>query len=291
MTASHVRHPAPINQFYHLEQDGPGLPWRKTTPWNDVIAGHDFDAEDCMAAEGVVILDAHTSGRIHSTAHAIRLASGDLKGGIGVDDVQTAAEKLYGQSILTPRDFSRSDAVHAVRGERRHVGFGVQYNVLPDSIQYQLPGNFAHAMGLDDIRDSDGYGLIYDSLGTGPVWRPLSGIWAAAEKLATMNGRSAGQLFAMVSASRPALATGRFEATLPADAFFTYDVTGYVKGSGGGRVVDRDPHTRGHTDVVPVSAPPANSTRWTGHPSRRLVQIMKGVFAGSCIAASYAQPV
>jgi hypothetical protein len=295
MTTSHVEHPDPINQFFHLAQDTPGGPWRKTTPWNDVILGHDFDAEDCMAAQGVVMIDAHTGGRIHSTAHDVRLASGDTKGGIGVDDVQRAAMRLYGLSILTPADYSWADTIHSIRSERRHVGVGVQYNVMPDSVQYQLPGIFPHAIGLDDYRDSDGYLLVYDSLGTGPVWRPQSAVRAAAEKLATENGRSAGQLFAMVSASRPALDTTVYRADLPDYAFWVYttDNRPFSDTRGvryDGTITGRKDYVRGGGSSVPVLPPTGHFYAWPGHTSRRLVQITKGIYDGRFVQAGYAHP-
>lgn len=203
--------PAPINQFYRLDYDETRDRYFKTTPWNNVVNGHDFDAENCMAAEGAVALDAHTSGRTTTGPAGIRNWQSDFDGGIGVDDVQDAWHRHFGQTLWTPRGFSWDDCIYAAR-QRRHVAFAVDYASYPYPLQ--TPHAFDHALGLDAFRSTDSEVLIFDSLGTGPRWLPQSGNRKAAEALAIRNGRSAGDLFVGITAIRPLLGVTRYRVTI-----------------------------------------------------------------------------
>jgi hypothetical protein len=202
-----IHHPAPINQFCRLEYDEVHKTYVKTTRWNDIVNGHNFDGENCMAAEGAVALDAHTQGKTRTSPAGIRNYQDDFSGGIGVDDVQTAWARHFGQTLLTPRDFDWNDVMYAIRAEHRHVALGADYRFVPDAYKRQLPGNFDHALGVDDYRSSDGAILIYDSLSTASHWQPQSSVKAAVEALALRVRGSRAQLFAGLTAKRPVLGT------------------------------------------------------------------------------------
>lgn len=291
MPTSHVAHPGPINQFYRLDKASPTSPWVKTTPWNHTHRDangvmRDWDGYLCMAAGGGVLADASTGGRVRYSPGQVHDAQNDNLGGIGVDDVKLALKRLGGIDVFIPANTSFDDMVARVHLERRHALFGVDYRHIPYSVQLQHPGNFDHAMNLDDV---DGqWGLFYDSLGTHPIWRLLSDVKPGAEALALRERGTRGSLFASFSPSRPALSTGKFEVVLPS-IFFIYDVRGYTVGTGGGQVIGRrHSYRRGAGSPVPVTPPPSRSTTSGIYPSRRLVQITKGIYANRYIAASYA---
>jgi hypothetical protein len=215
--------PAPINQFFRLDYDEVHDRYVKTTPWNNVVHGHDFDSENCMASEGAVAIDAHTGGRIRTSPAGIRNWQSDFSGGIGVDDVQDAWQRHFGQVLWTPRGFSWADALYAIR-QRRHVAFAVDYRDYPYPLQVNHA--FDHALGGDAYRSSDGEILVFDSLGTGARWLPQAGVRRAAEKLAIREGRSAGDLFVGITAIRPLLGVARYRCVI------TGHVTTYSKPGG-----------------------------------------------------------
>jgi len=198
-----IYHPKPMNQFYRLEYDEVHKTYVKTTRWNNIINGHNFDSENCMATQGAIALDAHTQGKTRTTPAGIRNYQDDLSGGIGVDDVQTAWKRHFGQTLLTPADFDWADVVYAVRAEHRYVVLGVDYRFVPDSYKRQLPGNFDHALGLDDFRTTDSGISVSDSLSTAFHWQPQSSVRTAAEALALRTRGSKAKLFVGLTAKRP----------------------------------------------------------------------------------------
>ena len=203
--------PAPINQFYRLEYDEVHDHYVKTTPWNNVVNGHDFDSENCMASEGAVAIDAHTSGRIRTSPAGIRNWQSDFDGGIGVDDVQDAWARHFGQTLWTPAGFSWADTIYAVR-QRRHVAIAVDYRGY--DFPLQTPHAFDHALGIDAYRGTDGAILVFDSLGTGPRWLPQHVVREVAEAEAIKNGRGTGSLFVGITAIRPLIGVTRFRVTI-----------------------------------------------------------------------------
>ena len=203
MTAVH--HPAPENQFYRLDFDEVRKVWVKTTRWNNIINGHNFDSENCMATQGAIALDAHTGGAKKTSPGVIRQYGGDLSGGMGVDDVQRAWDTHFGETLWTPADFSWDDFLYAVRAQRRYGIVGVDYGDVPYDYQVQKGGTFDHAIGVDDWRSTDSRILRSDSLDTKFVWVPQSAYRAAAESLALRVRGSRGKLFVAFSAIRPLL--------------------------------------------------------------------------------------
>jgi hypothetical protein len=200
-----IYHPQPINQFNRLVYDPNVLAAHtKGTAWNDVIAGHDFDSENCMASEGAVALDAHTGGAIRTSPTVIRQYGGDYSGGMGVDDVDKAWNDHFNRDLLTPADYSWADVIAAVKA-RRHVIIGVNYSDVPYTYQVQKGGRFDHAIGIDDFRSTDGYVLRYDSLDVKALWVPQSAYKAAAEALAKRVRGTTGSLFVGLTAVRPLL--------------------------------------------------------------------------------------
>lgn len=206
MPTSHVRHPVPVNQFYRLDYDEVAKRYVKTTRWNHAHPNANgvltyWDGFLCMAGEGAVALDAHTGGAIRSTPGAIHDRQSDNLGGIGVDDVADAFA-THGQTLLTPDNVSRYDVIAYLR-ERRHVAIGVDYGSLPYELRLQQPGDFDHAIGLDDLSGDQVF--RYDTLDTNPRWKPLEAYLDAAEALALRVRGTKGRLFVGVTRVRPAL--------------------------------------------------------------------------------------
>lgn len=200
-----VRHPAPVNQFNRLVYNETTKRFEKGLAWNHVHANSrgnviDWDGYLCMATEGAVAIDAHTGGKTRSSPGQIHDAQSDRDGGIGVDDVEDAWRNLWGADLIVPADYSWADLISAVRA-RRHVVLGVDYRSVPDVWKGQLPGDFDHAVGIDDIR-SNGDILVYDSLKTMPVWMPQSAMRDAAEDLAGRVRGNRGALFCGLTAAR-----------------------------------------------------------------------------------------
>lgn len=209
MAEEHVRHPSQVNQFNRLDRDTPTSPPRKGKPWNHVHADAkgnviDWDGFLCMAAEGAVLANAATGGRLLYAPGQVHDRQHDNLGGIGVNDVKDALWSLAKIEVLTPAGLSWTETISEVRA-RRHVAIGVDYRRVPASAQLQHPGNFDHALGIDDYRDSDAWILVYDSLGTTPHWRPQSAVRYAAEALAARVRNTTGSLFVGLSGVRPPL--------------------------------------------------------------------------------------
>jgi hypothetical protein len=291
MTAIH--RPAPVNQFYRLEYNEVTKLYEKTTRWNHthILNGQrvNFDKVLCMGGAGSVALDAHTGGRIRTSPGRIHDLQSDMSGGIGVNDVADAWYRGWGETLLTPDYQSWGDVIAALRA-RRHVICGVVYNVMPDAWQAQLPGNFDHALNLDDIR-SNGDLLVFDSLRTKPLWMPQSAVRAAAQSLALRQRGTAERLFVAYTAIRPLLTTPKsYRVVLPDEAYFVYDVTGYRSGSGGGKITGRHSERRWQGENVPCTPVPTGLTTGTGAiTSRKLVRITKGVLVGKYVSAAYAR--
>lgn len=271
MTA--IRHPNPINQFYRLDKDTPTGPWVKTTRWNNIFKGHNWDSENCMAAEIAVLVDAHTNGGIHTGPAGIRNWQDDFSGGIGVDDGAVAAKRHFGLSIPYPSGYDRNDVRAAVKA-RRHVSMAVDYRFVPEQFQLQQPGNFDHAIGLDDWRASDGWFLRYDSLATRAEWVPPEAVFPAAEHLATRSGRSSSSLFIAVSNIRPILAAA-YDVTIRPLAGQKYRTfTRYFVQNGQITALDEGVRTGGFTTLC---TPPKSILSKSGKRFVNLVQITKPV--------------
>lgn len=265
---SHVAHPAQVNQFFRIVNG------KKSTRWNNVVNGHNFDSENCMAAEGAVAASAQTDLRSVYSPNRIRAAQSDLIGGIGVDDVDDAFRELGIGSLSHPANFDRDDVLQALV-DRRHVAIAVDYRKVPTADKLQLPGLFDHALGLDDVDDHVGMVLRYDSLGIAPIWVPYSAVFPAAEALALRERGNKNALFAGVTKQRAALPTGVWKASVQRDAddvglhrFGRYFVKGGVVTGSQVPV----PRTGGFSAAC---TPPA-IYRWPGHTSQRLVRLLTG---------------
>lgn len=291
----HVRHPAPVNQFARLDRATPTSPYVKTTPWNHVHTNSngaliDWDGLLCMAAEGAVLLDAHTDGAHHYSPGQIHDHQHDNLGGIGVNDVAVAALNLGGWGIPTPAEYNRYDVLNAVRA-RRHVAIGVDYRVVPYAYQLQHPGNFDHALGIDDIRDSDGWLLVYDSLGANPRWVPQSAVFPAAEALAMRVRGTKQSLFVGLSKARAALVVPTtYRAVIyPVDGYRIREFAVYTVS--GGKIVHREwERTAGssYACTSPTTLP------WPSHnppTSIRVVKLKAGKYEGKYVSANFARSV
>lgn len=233
---TNIYHPAPINQFYRLDKDTPSSPYVKTTRWNHVHAGVNFDGFLCMCAEGAVALDAHTQGQYRTSPGYLHDRQDDRSGGIGVDDVAVAWKRGWNQTLLTPDNYDWADTMYAVKVQRRHVLVGVDYDYVPEQYQVQKTGSFDHAIGIDDFRVSDSRVLRYDSLDTKAIWTPQSAYREAAERLALRVRGTRARLFVGLTAPRPLLGTGWHAVVRPVDGDF---VRYFVSGIGSSRrIVD-----------------------------------------------------
>lgn len=192
-----VRAPDPLNQFYRLTWNGTS--WVKSTRW-----GTRFDSTNCMATQGALAIDAHTGGKIRSTPPIIRSAQGDQYGGIGVDDVQQAWQRLWGELFLTPAGFNFADTINAVR-QGRYVVVAMDYGQLSEVHKCQAGGRFGHAMGLNDIR-ADGQIGYFDSLCTHKRYMPQYQMRRAMERTALISGRNVENLFIGLTRVRPEMA-------------------------------------------------------------------------------------
>lgn len=278
---TNIHHPAPINQFYRLDRETPTGPWVKTSPWNNVVNGHDFDSENCMAAEGAVALDAHTLGATRTSPAGIRNYQDDFSGGIGVDDVDTAWHRHFGQDLLTPADYSWDDVMYAVRVQRRHVALGVDYRKVPYDYQVQKGGAFDHAIGIDDTRTTDSRIYRYDSLDTKAVWTPQSAYRAAAEALAIRVRGTRGSLFVGLTRSRPIQVVGATERVSihPQRGYHGYpDTRDFgIYTVVNGVITKRVPE---QTGGFSADANRRAFYPWLGHSRQELVHITSGFLAG-----------
>lgn len=282
---TNIHHPAPINQFYRLDRDTPTSPWVKTTRWNNIIttpSGEKVNADplNCMAAEGAVALDAHTLGVMHTSPAGIRNFQDDMSGGIGVDDVQVAWHRHFGQTLLTPGDYSWDDVMYAVHVQRRHVALGVDYRHVPYDYQVQKNGQFDHAIGIDDSAPERNLVLRFDSLDTKAVWTPESAYRGAAEALAIRIRGTRNSLFVGLTASRPLIAPPVVRVSIqPKPGYHGYPET---RDFGIYTVVNGTITKRVGTTTGGFSA---NADRrgfyqWPGHSKQELVHITSGFLSG-----------
>jgi hypothetical protein len=279
---TNVHRPAPVNQFYRLEYDETTGHYRKVAPWNTPdFTSHDPDTDDvnCMVAEGVVALDAHSNGQIVTTPSVIRNHQDDHVGGIGVTDVAVAWERAFHRFLMTPDNFDWADTLYAVK-QRRHVAIGVDYTHFPYALQ--TPHDFDHALGIDDYRASDGAILVFDSLGTGPRWLPQAGVRAAAQELAIRARGSAGRLFVGITASRPYLQPALTVRIHP-DVGETYQKFG-VYTVANGRVQSVDVR---RTKGFSASADSLDLYPWPGHSRQSLVRVTSGFLKGFYVRSSH----
>lgn len=284
---TNIHHPSPINQFYKMDYDEVQKEWVKVERWSNVVAGHNFDSENCMAAEGAVLVDAHTNGAIHTSPAGIRNYQDDFSGGIGVDDVQVAAKRHFGLDIPTPDFYNRYDVLAAVKA-RRHVAIGVDYRRVPIGYQRQVPGNFDHALGIDDYRPSDGMIFVYDSLTTKAHWQPQSSVFPAAEALAIQHRGTRERLFVAVSRIRPLIVTTpqlavSIHPLKGAKGYPTYRYFGLYTVVNG--IVT---HTEVHrTGGFSASADSLKEYPWLGHTKQELVRLTSGDLKDFYVRSSY----
>jgi hypothetical protein len=293
--SGHVRHPAPVNQFYRLDRATPTSPYTKTTRWNHIHTNSkgqlvNWDGLLCMASEGAVLLDAHTDGAHHYSPGQIHDHQHDNLGGIGVNDVAVAALSLGGWTIPTPAAYNRYDVLNAVRA-RRHVAIGVDYNVVPYAYQLQHPGDFDNALGIDDIRDSDGWLYVYDSLGTNPRWMPQSAVFPAAEALALRVRGTKQSLFVAVSKARAALVvpTAYRAVIYPAAGYKVREFAVYTVS--GSKIVHRDWETTAGSSYDCTSP---TTLLWPSHnppTSIKVVKLKSGQYAEKYVSASFARAI
>lgn len=180
--------PHPINQFYRLNYvSGP----RGTGTYSYGSRwGTGYDALNCTAAMGAMLLNAHAGGSY--TPPQIRNAQYDFSGGIGWDDVNVAWQKLAGKQLILPPSADWADVLVWLK-EGRIVGIQGDNDQM-GAWQCQA-GGFTHAYALAGYRTSDGRVLEYDPLCTQARWIPQYAIRLAAEKLALNERGSKTRLF------------------------------------------------------------------------------------------------
>ncbi len=193
-----MTYPAPINQFSRLRYVSGTKPtgtYALGTRWNQVRNGVAYDGLNCTSAVGAIAIDAHTGGRILSSPPQIRNAQYDWSGGIGLDDVNVAWNRLWpGNQLYLPQAHDWADVIATLK-DRRFVAIQGDYDQIPYAYQCQKYGRFDHAFGLGGFRSSDARVLLYDPLCTHAVWIPQYAIRGAAEKLALAQRGTRSRLF------------------------------------------------------------------------------------------------
>lgn len=198
------RQPLLVNQFRRLVQTSTPSAYKYGDPWNDVIHGHDYDAENCMATQGAIAAAVQSGFTRSFSPGDIRDHQGDLSGGIGLDDVNDA----LGHYSLPPLDYpSHVDYDGTIEWvkEGRYVVYAVEYSKVPRSNQAQKGGNFDHALGISDWQ-TDGTVALYDSLAkTLQRVDPQTAVRAAAQAVALRERGDSSRLFAGATVVLPEL--------------------------------------------------------------------------------------
>lgn len=183
--------PLLVNQFTRLLEMAPRF-YKPGARWNDVVHGHNFDAENCMASMGAVAASAQTGGIRHFSPADIRNNQDDFSGGIGHDDVQTSFARLGLPAFIdAPRDWAANMA--EIRAGR-FVWWAVQYAKVPRPVQAQKGGTFDHALGGFNMY-ADGTFDLYDPLADEIQRVEQSAIRPAAEAIALRERGDASRLF------------------------------------------------------------------------------------------------
>jgi hypothetical protein len=87
-------------------------------------------------------------------------------------DAKTAWSRCFSQNLDVRLKISWATFIGAIKGGRGAIVLG-WYNQIPYQYRGQKsPSNFGHAIYINEVRASDGALLMYDPLGTGPVWIP-----------------------------------------------------------------------------------------------------------------------
>ncbi len=192
-----MTYPAPINQFSRLRYVSGTKPtgtYALGTRWNQVRNGVAYDGLNCTSAVGAIAIDAHTGGRILSSPPQIRNAQYDWSGGIGLDDVNVAWNRLWpGNQLYLPQAHDWADTLATLKDGRFVAIQGDNDQMGPYTCQ--VGGTFDHAYGLAGWRSSDGRVLLYDPLCHHARWVPQYAIRAAAEKLALAQRGTRSRLF------------------------------------------------------------------------------------------------
>jgi hypothetical protein len=264
-----------MNQFYRLKLVGGS--YVKTTRWNCVVRDENFDSKNCMATAGAVAAWAETNGSRIITPCQIRQNGGDLVGGMGVDDVQTAWQALGIGTFWTPDWFNWTDVMGAVREENRLAVVGGDHDQIPYGTQCQKGGTFDHAFWIHDVR-SDGSIVWGDPLCTGYHITAQSYLREAVQKLARVKRLTEERLYVGLTRRRPEAVTLKYKLRITNDlAFWSY---GLRNGELFGRKSERLPGTG--TDDVPCSA--KHRYPYLG-VSKDVYLVTKGVYEGKWISA------
>lgn len=205
MAAVRRRTPQEINQFNRLIETAPGQ-FIRGSRWNNIrfVNGHNhnFDAENCMAGGGAVMIDAHTNGRITSSPPQIRNAQYDFSGGIGLEDVAIAWKRLWDETLLIPKGLDWNEMLVYARSGR-FIGLAVDYDYVPREFQEQKGGSFDHWLGIGSVY-ADGALLRYDTLGLAARKVPQYAVRAAAEAYALrVRGTKASLVIGMTNVQAP----------------------------------------------------------------------------------------
>lgn len=281
-----LHHPDPSDQFYRLSWTGSR--WVKTTRWNNVIGGHNFDGENCTPTEATVLYNAEGLG--HASPGFFRAAAGDHSGGMNINQIASVFRSRFGRTILVPAGYGWLDLLQTLKRDHRHISLGVDYGLIPYAYQIQKGGSFAHQLGIDDIR-ADGSILLYDPLGTAARWVPQSAVRGAAEHIARRFRGTSGSLFVGLGRRRSAAATtavARYKAVVPGPdtAFFEYHLAnGVIRAQPFGR-------TGARTGGFSASCTAPRIYSWPSLGRRvSLVKLTSGARKDHYIEAKFAHPL
>lgn len=185
------------------------------------LDGSRFAGSNCTMAAGATGLDRHTIGRTLCTGAKMRAHSGDTSGGTNLSQLDYAWHHGHGQDLDVRLKMAWSDFISMVNGGRGAI-LQVWYGTLG---VYRFQKNFYgnHAIYINQIgvmRDNQGdtvpAGKMFDPLGNGPRWVPLSTLKSAAGHLKLASGREVGYGYAYVGYTRRIGMTTGATAPVPA---------------------------------------------------------------------------
>lgn len=219
------------------------------------------------------------------TGCAVRKATGDTVGGTTLAQNDDALRSLTGVDLDTRYRLPWADFASKINAGRGAVLQG-WYQPIASS-KFDAGGGFTgnHAIfvppgwgAMDPLADGRRAG-IYKYHGEA---YPQSLLKAFAGRLnvAPIGYSALGDGLVYAAFTRDNTKT--YRALLPTGAFWVYTVVS-------GRITGRTAQTRGGGSAVPCTGP--RLYPWTGHSSKSLVMVTKGIYVGRYVSSQYAQEI
>jgi hypothetical protein len=143
---------------------------------------------NCTMASAAIAIDRHTLGRIRTTGAKMRSCQNDKIGGTDMMDCRLAWDRCFNQNLDVRLKITWKTFIGAIKAGRGVIVVG-NYSYIPYQYRGQKhPYRFGHGMYINEVRASDGALLVYDPLGTRPVWIPQIHIKRYAGAFKTTRG-------------------------------------------------------------------------------------------------------